>query len=400
MIHTKIVQTKNHSNQLYLFLVFTVMASSSIVFFEPAPIDLGVIILLSIGLLFQKLEYSYSTVAVPSLFLFLFLLATLISMFSILHLQVGIKDWMITLYLLLSFYLYTGLIAKFGDIAIRTLMNGYTFAAFLAATIGIASYFHLIPWSDFLMKADRIKGFFKDPNVFGPFLIPVALYAYAMLEMPKKKKKYWWLLVLLILATGIFLSYSRAAWGNFILSMLIYFILRFLKDPSIKILMKFSLTLLILYGAFQFILSVPFVNDMFIERFEIQSYDDGRFNNQSTASQIAIANPIGLGPGQYEATIGFATHNTFLRVLVDNGLIGLIGFSGFILATLLHCLRLITVSKNPIFLVIFASAIGILLNSLVVDTLHWRHFWLIFAIPWGFKYTDVKKSFTSDKTSV
>ncbi len=29
-----------------------------------------------------------------------------------------------------------------------------------------------------------------------------------------------------------------------------------------------------------------------------------------------------------------------------------------------------------------SSLFGVLLNSFVIDTLHWRHFWLLLALPW------------------
>jgi hypothetical protein len=34
-------------------------------------------------------------------------------------------------------------------------------------------------------------------------------------------------------------------------------------------------------------------------------------------------------------------------------------------------------------LVVFASLGGLLLNSVVIDSIHWRHFWLLLGIAWG-----------------
>lgn len=248
------------------------------------------------------------------------------------------------------------------------------------------------------MKFSRVKGLFKDPNVFGPFLIPIALYAYSLIDKPDGKKKLWWLAVLAILSLGIFLSFSRAAWGNFLLSIFVYSGFRFILEPSLKVIGKFLLTMILLFGLFTYVLSIPFVNDMFNERFEYQYYDDDRFSNQGVAVGVGLSNPLGIGPGQYEETIGYATHNSFLRVLSENGIIGFIGYTAFLIATLYRSTRLVMATKNPFFIVILASAVGLVLNGLVVDTLHWRHFWFIFAIPWAFKLPG-KESFPMQPVS-
>lgn len=370
----------------YLILVFIIMASSSIVLIEPAPVDIGVIFLLGVGILFHTIKLPYSNILTGSIFLYILIIANLMSMFELEDSTAGLKYFAITFYLVLSWFLIIGLIGQYGDRAVRILFNGYTIAALFAASIGILSYFGVIPWQDTLMKVGRVQGLFKDPNVFGPFLIPIALYAYSKLENTWKNNKIWWLLILLTMALGIFLSYSRAAWGNFLITFLVYIILRFFIKPSFKFLISFFLILVILSAALMYVLSIPSINAMFNERFEYQGYDDDRFSNQAVALSLGFENPFGIGPGQYEGSIGYATHSSYLRIWAENGFIGFIGFIGFVLATLYRNLRLIFITKKPLFIIIFALALGLLFNSIVVDTIHWRHFWIIFAIPWAYKY--------------
>ncbi len=38
--------------------------------------------------------------------------------------------------------------------------------------------------------------------------------------------------------------------------------------------------------------------------------------------------------------------------------------------------------SGNLYFVIFASLIGLAFNSFFVDTLHWRHFWLLLALAW------------------
>lgn len=379
------IQTKKTVPSLFLLSVFLIMASSSIVLIEPAPVDLGLMLLLAAGIALRRLQFSYLNLTAGAVFLYLFIVGNIISMFNIPHAGLGVRDFAITFYLILSWGLFIGLIEMYGDKAVKTLILGYTVAAISAAVLGILAFFNIIPWQDILMKAERVKGLFKDPNVFGPFLIPIALYAYSIIERPKEKKKLWWLAALLILSLGIFLSFSRAAWGNFLLSLLVYFAFRFFFEPSLKIVGKFILTLALVLGVFYYVISIPFVNDMFYERFSYQNYDNDRFNNQAVAVEVGISTPLGIGPGQYQEVIGYATHNSYLKILSENGIIGFIGYIGFVFATLYRCSRLMVLTKNPFFIVIFASAIGMVFNGLVVDTIHWRHFWFVFALPWAFK---------------
>lgn len=370
----------------YLVLVFIVIASSSVVLIEPAPVDIGIVLLFGTGILFQTLKFPYSNILIGSLFLYILVIANLVSMFQLGDPGAGIKYFAVTSYLILSWYLVIGVIGYYGSRAVKILFYGYTLAAMVSAAAGILSYFGIIPWEDILIKFGRVKGLFKDPNVFGPFLIPIALYAYYKLGSQEKSNKIAWALILLTLVLGVFLSYSRAAWGNLALTFIVYFIIQFLIKPSFNILIRVCLTLIILSATLMYVLSIPTVNSMFTERFEYQGYDDDRFDNQAVAVQLGFEYPFGIGPGQYEGSIGYATHSSYLRIWAENGMIGLVGFIGFILATLYRCLRLVVLTKNPILIIVFASAIGLLFNSFVVDTVHWRHLWIIFAIPWAFKF--------------
>ena len=160
----------------YLFLVFVLMISSSYVMIEPAPVDLGIVGLLTIGILLNRLNFSFTNIAPAFIFLYIFIIAAVFSMFEMSNVPIGMRDFAITLYLIISWYFFLGIISKYGDSAIKALMSGYTIAALLSATLGILAYFNVIPWQDVLLKFGRVKGFFKDFNVFGPFLIPITFY--------------------------------------------------------------------------------------------------------------------------------------------------------------------------------------------------------------------------------
>jgi hypothetical protein len=57
------------------------------------------------------------------------------------------------------------------------------------------------------------------------------------------------------------------------------------------------------------------------------------------------------------------------------------------LSTAVRSVRLIEQAEDPWYrevnLVVFACIAGHLVNSFVIDTVHWRHIWFIYAIPWA-----------------
>ncbi len=70
----------------------------------------------------------------------------------------------------------------------------------------------------------------------------------------------------------------------------------------------------------------------------------------------------------------------------ENGLIGAAGFFIFLLLTLGRAAGGAFSTRQQdsgVAALILAVLAGILLNSIVLDTLHWRHLWLICALPWG-----------------
>ena len=84
-----------------------------------------------------------------------------------------------------------------------------------AALGGIAGYFDLVPGAHELMtRWGRATGFFKDPNVFGPFLIPALVYALSRLSGAPLRKSLLPLGVLGVVGFAILLSFSRGAWFN------------------------------------------------------------------------------------------------------------------------------------------------------------------------------------------
>jgi O-antigen ligase len=127
--------------------------------------------------------------------------------------------------------------------------------------------------------------------------------------------------------------------------------------------------------------------------FGLQAYDHRRFDSQRTALAIAMNEPLGIGPGQAEtvlvtASIGRlrvrAPHSVYVRTLLEHGWIGLVGLVGFLSAALVRAWRVarsggLHARDGSL---VAAALIGALVNGFFIDTLHWRHLWLLAALPW------------------
>jgi len=104
------------------------------------------------------------------------------------------------------------------------------------------------------------------------------------------------------------------------------------------------------------------------------------------AFQSALDRPLGIGPGQAEKQFDYATHSSYMRVLSENGFAGLIAYIAFVLLSVGRALAMTRRTKNifwrRIFLIAAACIIGHMVNSGVVDTVHWRHYWFLLALPW------------------
>jgi len=99
------------------------------------------------------------------------------------------------------------------------LIRCYVAAGILSATLATLAYAGFLPWFEdiLLMYRWRGRGFFKDPNVFGPYLVYVAILAISRWDTPGMawRRKVLWTVVLLVVSAGVLLSFSRACLLNY-----------------------------------------------------------------------------------------------------------------------------------------------------------------------------------------
>jgi len=367
----------------YFKLLWLWIALNSIVLIEPSPCDILFVFCFAAACLFSYLSFS-DAVFFPLLLLALFIEANLISLLFAAEDPLGAtRFYLITLYLAFSWVFLIGLFQRYGGVVLDYLFSGYMVAALIAAAVGITAYFHVIPYAETFLYFGRAKGLFKDANVYGPFLIPAVLYGLYRFEARHDWKQFLWLLAVVFLSIGILLSFSRAAWGNYFICVFLYFLLP--PWPPFEVRVKKGLILfLLLLPVLIFVLTHSDVSSLFTQRLGFQSYDSDRFGTQIASLQLAVEHPLGIGAGQTERVLDYSTHSLYIRVLTESGILGCFSFLSFILLTVLQSLRdnFRENRASPYAAIVTASLAGVLFNSFFIDTLHWRHFWLLLALPW------------------
>lgn len=271
--------------------------------------------------------------------------------------------------------------------------HAYVASAALVAVIGVLAYFDAIPFAEAFKLYSRAKGTFKDPNVFGPFLVlPLALIARDILTRPLRRSL-WQIGLFPVLFIAIFLSFSRAAWGLAVVALLLTATLAFVGEPLQRARLRLggyfiagsAAVVLMLAAA----ISVPAVSGLFAERAQVvQDYDaspTGRFERQLTGALLVPEAPLGIGPYVFGERYGEDEHNTWLKGFTVYGWLG--GFAYAILAAWTVAaaapLLLRRRSWQPLLQCTFAVFVGHLLIHSVIDANHWRHLFLLYAILWA-----------------
>lgn len=135
------------------------------------------------------------------------------------------------------------------------------------------------------------------------------------------------------------------------------------------------------------LVSVDAIGEMFQVRFGYQQYDDVRFAIQLRAVETALSHPLGLGPGSTEGAFGRSAHSLYVRALVENGLFGALSLFAFMFLSLARSVWVSVFSRDLEdrlrFAVTAGALVGALVESTVIDTVHWRHLWIFLGLAWA-----------------
>ncbi len=371
-------------------LMALLMATGMFVKIEPAPFDLGVIALGALFLLTRQLRMPRVTPLVHIL-VALFVAANLVSLVFAQNMTRAYVFLAVTLYLVITWALVVTSIGKRPSHMTEAILWGYTAGAAVAAVTGIAAYLGAPVLGPLMVPGRRLFGLFKDPNVYGAYMAPAAVFACAQVIRKRGTDRLLWLAILASCAGAVFLSFSRGAWINATVGVSAFFLLFTFADGLSKVwwrtIVLLPLALVVLAGLAWQLVSIDAIGEMFEVRFSYQQYDDVRFAIQQRAVESAQHNPLGLGPGSTEGAFGRSAHSLYVRALVESGLLGALALFAFLFLSLGRAAWIAVFGRGLEdrlrFAVITGALVGALVESTVIDTVHWRHFWVFLGLAWA-----------------
>jgi O-antigen ligase len=357
---------------------------------EPSPYELSFLLVLGVAM-FAGFGLHRSTLGLLVIFAAFIPFALIGAFQTRIH---DITDALIfqavTIFLLFTGYFVANYVADAPQRKMRLIIAAYIAAAVIGAIAGTLGY---LSGSTLLTKFGRAKAFFNDPNVYGPFLILPAMYLLQRVLLAKQWRAIWAGMLFMIIVVGVFASFSRAAWGHLAASAGAVFLLVFFLEAQARDKVRMMLIamagILFIVVAIAGMLSIPQVSRLFEIRATTQNYDEGetgRFGRQGYAWDMALANPLGIGPNEFETTrITELPHNSYVNVLLVYGWGGGFLFCVLVLATIWRGLTfVIRPSPNRLLLIPLVSTfIPLSIEAAIIDLDHWRHFFLIAGLIWG-----------------
>jgi hypothetical protein len=274
------------------------------------------------------------------------------------------------------------------------LLRGYIASASLASLAAIVAYFHPFGTiTDEFLLYGRARGTFNDPNVLGAFLVLPAIALLQRILTGRPAQAIWSCVPLTLMLVALLLTFSRGAWGQFVVSALALMAIGFFTTRSTAQQARILLVAVtgLLAGALLLavLLSIHQVGDLFSERATLdQSYDlghFGRFGRYILGAELGLERPLGIGALQFWRFFGEDAHNTYLNSFMAGGWLSGFAYLTLTAVTLMSATRFLS-AETPWrsgYQVIYAAYLGIAMESAIIDIEHWRHFYLVLGALWG-----------------
>jgi O-Antigen ligase len=353
---------------------------------EPAPSDLVFSVVVAVAVVTGRARLERAPFAPVALVGGLLVLG-LLSVRSALDLSVASRYLAISVYLGVLFFWLLAYVDS--SRRARLIVVGYLFAALVSAVLGTLPFLIDSPALDLFTTEGgfRAQALFKDPNVYGPFLVPALLILLEELLNPRlfALSRATKLVFILVLSVGLVLSYSRAAWINLGIGVAVLLVVSLLRPKGTASLKVVLATLVGILALLVPLIAVTGAGGLIEDRARFQAYDVERFAAQREGLELGMRHPLGVGPGQFDFHAVIGAHSLYVRVLAEQGPLGLF------LLLLLLALTFAVAASNAIAgrdtfgigsAALLASLCGLFVNSAVVDTLHWRHLWIVLALVW------------------
>ena len=373
-------------------MVWLVGASGAIVFIEPSPYEiatlLAAVVFFATGL---RLKLALMPLVLMLVLLNVGYTISAIPLFD----KPAVVTWIATSwYMAVTVLFFAMVISEDTAARLDMLRRGLVAGALVASLLAIAGYFHLIPGgNDLLTLYGRARGTFKDPNVLGAFLILPALFALQSVVSDKFGKAFRNVIAFGIMSLAILLAFSRAAWGGLVLTsgfMLALMVLTSRTNAQRSRIIIMAIVAAVLgLALIAVLLSFDATAEMFKQRASFdQSYDEGRFGRfgrHILGAEMALDLPFGIGPLQFHRFFPEDTHNSYLNAFMSGGWLSGVCYPALVFTTVIMGFRhiFVRVPWQRAYLAVFAAFLGTVGENFVIDTDHWRHFWMMLGAMWG-----------------
>ncbi|MGL4441148.1 MAG: O-antigen ligase family protein [Bosea sp. (in: a-proteobacteria)] len=359
---------------------------------EPSPYEVMFLVTVFIFLI-TGLRINAKIIPLMALLL-IFNIGGIFSLIPFMDEPASVRFIAVGIYLMFTSFLFAALMSDDAEARLNTMRRGLIASAWLAATAGIIGYFNVGGLGQYLTLYGRASGTFKDPNVYGPYLVlPIIFVIQAVLL--KRMSLIGGIILMSIPIFGIFLSFSRGAWGNLIGATLILFALTFIT-ASTKAqrgrVIGFSL-LIVMAAVVGLLVALSFegIREVFNERASLnQSYDlgvQGRFGNQLRSIAMLLDMPNGMGPLRFRWYFPEDPHNTYINAFASYGWLGGFAYIALVVATMIAGWTTVLrrSAMQPYAIAIWSVLFITLLQGFQIDIDHWRHVYMLLGLIWGLR---------------
>jgi O-antigen ligase len=367
------------------------MFSGSVVFIEPSPYDILILITITLWALGG---FTVHRAILPLvLFLSLWTFGGFVSLIPYWHEEDPVSFMFHTLFISSTGVFFALFLSQETSRRAELLLSGYAASCVLAAAIAVVTWLSDFGADGEWIKDGRAMAPFKDPNVLGSYMVTGVLYLVQRLLLGRTR--YLWLAApsLALILAALFLSFSRGSWAAAFLSLTMVVAFLFKTTDSLalraRILAGAAGGLFILAIAVTGALSVDSVREFFFQRAAVtQDYDEGpngRFGNQARSIPMLFDLPNGFGPLRFRLTFGLEPHNSYINAFASNGWLGGFAFIALTLSTFFVGFRQ-CLTRHPWMRpaqVLFAATFVFFVQGLQIDIDHWRMFYVSLGAVWG-----------------
>ena len=371
-------------------VLFLTILGSFMVFIEPSPYEV-LTALLTFTCLLAGVPFDRKMLPLI-LLLLIYNFGGAFSLIPVIEDEAAVRFVAVSFFMAFTAIIFTMIFAANPLRSIQITRRAWILAGMFAATAGIVGYFNLFPGADNFTLYSRARGTFKDPNVYGPFLVLPMLFL--LLSILQRGVKMRYVFALSVMAIGLFLSFSRAAWAHIVISAAVMVVMLFAASNSGWFRARLiTLSVMSVIGVTAMIgglLAVGNVGAVFKERASLNQYYDtgqsGRFANQKKSIEELLENPNGFGPLQFRHRFTNDPHQVYLNAFASYGWAGGLSYFVLVVLTLFMGFRTVFVPTpwQPYYIAVMATYTVVAAEGMVIDTDHWRHYYLLVGIIWGF----------------